>query len=67
MKSLYQTRGEKQKVELLDKNLKNDYDDYLLIYGKIKGHLSESEKDFFNYNAVIAYREKLFNMQTGES
>jgi len=61
LKKMYAMAAEKQKIKLMDLDPEKDSDGYLNIFGQLK-YDTTIENEFFNSNAVFAYREKIFRL-----
>ena len=62
---LYEVTKEIHKLELLKIDPEMDFENYLSLFYKICDGLTNNEKEFFNSNAIIAYKQKIFKKMNG--
>lgn len=62
MESLYIITDNQQKLALLRLDPREYYDSYLIGYERLKNDMTEDEYEFFSYNAMLAYKHKIFEM-----
>lgn len=67
MISIYEFTKERQKINLLRIDPKVNYNDYLSLFEQLNKRMTDVEKEFFNSNAILAYREKILKNLMGES
>ncbi len=65
LKLLYESVKDQKKLNTLSIDPTTDYDTFLASYSLLSKNMSDDEKEFFNSNAILAYKQKIFDLTKG--